>query len=408
MRTTYLWIALAALYSAASAGFYKHIGDDIFYIERSENVTWFAASNNCLNRGMVLVAIDSSEKHQQLETIKDDLHERSWTGGLRTTNDQFRWIFKGQSFNYTNWSKKQPDNDKNIEDCVEVLSHEMTWNDLNCNTLLGYICEEIPAVKEKDKEMQLLKETSGNELTQLKMELGERNNELLNLKLQSDNCTNELSNLKMESENCTTELSKSKLQSEKCSNEMSVKEYIKENVSNYLKDIKEEITRQGISFNEPLTQVLNLALNQSSGISLIDVKNEINRLETSMKEQYSKLSQPTTEINVKNDFGENLSTHLKDIKEEIHRQGISLNEPIAKILGIVLNRTCGISYRNDNSNPIETNEILTSEKNQSTDTVEITGVDPSKFNLVFDKLFRKTQEMKVYQSNANENFNFYF
>ncbi|XP_073822438.1 uncharacterized protein [Musca autumnalis] len=224
--TTFLWIALAAqLYATASAGSFKNDGGDIIYIEESEEYTWFEASQECLNRGMTLIALDSSAKQQKLKglTYAPEL----WIGGFRTSSSQFAWIFKGQSFDYTNWDENEPGNENNNEYCVELLSYhsEMTWNDAPCTLKLGYICEGITAQKESDIEMELLKDTSKTNV------LDNHNKDLLNFNLESK--------------------------------EIDIKKYIQENISTIAKDIKEEINRLEISINKKISQLFRATTEKS-------------------------------------------------------------------------------------------------------------------------------------------------
>ncbi|XP_073822436.1 collectin-11-like [Musca autumnalis] len=218
--TTYFWIALAAqLYATASAGSYKNDGADRIYIEESEEYTWFEASQECLNRGMTLIAVDSRAKQQKLSDIINDLQSRFWIGGFKKSSSQFVWIFKGQSFDFTNWDENEPNNKYNNEDCVELLSSDsgISWNDATCTLKLGYICEEITARKENDIEMELLKDTSENNV------LDNRNKDLLNFILKSK--------------------------------EIDIKKYIQENMATITKDIKEEINRLQISINKQISQL---------------------------------------------------------------------------------------------------------------------------------------------------------
>ncbi|XP_073822437.1 uncharacterized protein [Musca autumnalis] len=222
--TTYFWIALAAqLYATASAGSFKNDGGTRIYIEDFEEYTWLEAAQECLNRGMTLIAVDSSAKQQRLIDIINDLQSRLWIGGFRKSSSQFAWIFKGQSFDYTNWDENEPNNKYNNEYCVELLSSdsEMPWNDAPCTLKLGYICEG----KENDIEMEVLKDTSENSV------LDNRNKDLLNINLESK--------------------------------EIDIKKYIQENMSTFAKDIKEELTRLEISINKQISQ-LSRATNEKS------------------------------------------------------------------------------------------------------------------------------------------------
>ncbi|XP_073827073.1 uncharacterized protein [Musca autumnalis] len=390
LRITILWIALATqLFSAASAGHIGTVGDHKFYVETSESYTWLEASKECLEKGMVLLSIESSEKQELLDDIADDLPSISWIGGMKI-NSQFEWIFKGQSFDYTNWDADEYEDED--EYCVELRMRESryrgTWNYRNCNEYNGYICEEIPAVKEKDNEMQeelsnlkLESDNCSEGLSNLRRELVNRSNELSNLTLKLDNRSKEVSNLKLESDNQSKKLSNLRQKLEKCSaTETNMK--IIENMSTFEKSIK----------------------------------NEINRLEISMNQQFSQLPQSTSEMSLKQYIKENVSKYLKDIKEEINRQEKSLNVPIKQILDIALNLTYCRSTQSDNTNPIKTNKIHDSTETseiaaKSSDTAnanEFTKVSEKAnkmSNFLFDKLFQG-ENMNVTYTNKNFYFQF--
>ena len=44
------------------------------------------------------------------------------------------------NFTFTNWHPNEPNNFKNIEDCV-VATWDGRWNDDSCDRLFGFICK---------------------------------------------------------------------------------------------------------------------------------------------------------------------------------------------------------------------------------------------------------------------------
>lgn len=46
----------------------------------------------------------------------------------------------GTDLDYQNWSPGQPDDHKGIEECGEIWTSSMEWNDLACDSRKGYIC----------------------------------------------------------------------------------------------------------------------------------------------------------------------------------------------------------------------------------------------------------------------------
>ncbi|XP_073822447.1 uncharacterized protein isoform X2 [Musca autumnalis] len=159
IRTTILWATLAGFFCAvASSGFVKTQDGDTFYIETSAKFTWYEALSDCVRLKMTLVAIYSPEKSQKLANLGYVDSVRVWIGGHDLTNGrQFQWISNSHIFDYTNWNKGEPNNRN--EHCVEMFYPSMLWNDAPCDHRRGFICEEIPAVTEKDREIKLLKES---------------------------------------------------------------------------------------------------------------------------------------------------------------------------------------------------------------------------------------------------------
>lgn len=123
---------------------------------------------------MALVAVDSEGKRQRLANLisPEDGASHLWTGGHDNTNSRkFEWISNSQLFDYTNWFKGEP-NDKK-ERCVEMIYPNLNWNDVPCDAQRGYVCEEIPAVAEKRREIKLLKEVYENRMGRSTIEVEE-------------------------------------------------------------------------------------------------------------------------------------------------------------------------------------------------------------------------------------------
>ena len=71
-----------------------------------------------------------------------------WIGALDTSQEgNFTWDNGGRpvSPGYTNWGPNEPNN-QNEEDCVHYAGNSFLWNDNNCGSLFGGICEGQPAI----------------------------------------------------------------------------------------------------------------------------------------------------------------------------------------------------------------------------------------------------------------------
>ncbi|XP_053374784.1 C-type lectin domain family 4 member G-like [Mercenaria mercenaria] len=119
-------------------------GQSCYYFSTSE-LSWSDALNDCKSKGVYLAehkhrgeAKDLAELAQSIST-KIDMY---WVGASDISSEG-SWIWKEShaSVNYSYWTSGNPDNYRN-EDCMSTyVNHQGHWNDLNCNTKIGYICQ---------------------------------------------------------------------------------------------------------------------------------------------------------------------------------------------------------------------------------------------------------------------------
>ena len=57
------------------------------------------------------------------------------------TLDRFKSASNGKEVSYTNWSKNQPDNARNNENCIELRQRDGKWNDVRCTKTRRFVCE---------------------------------------------------------------------------------------------------------------------------------------------------------------------------------------------------------------------------------------------------------------------------
>ncbi|XP_075158006.1 lectin subunit alpha-like [Haematobia irritans] len=108
-----------------------------------------AAARECTRRGLQLVEIKSQEKNAAFDALLRSLFKKSpdlWIGGRDNGSSDkqrpFHWIMSEKPFAFTSWGPGQPDNYRNVEHCVHIYSAtDFLWNDANCSSKLGYICE---------------------------------------------------------------------------------------------------------------------------------------------------------------------------------------------------------------------------------------------------------------------------
>jgi hypothetical protein len=130
-------------------------------------MSWADAKRYCEERGGYLATITSAGEQAFIENLLAREGSKSvyWLGGYRSNDGRFQWL-TGERFEYSNWMPGQPDNDRNMEDKLEMTriaapytsnSRPGHWNDAPTNnnsmrkdsydyysTDLGFICEFDP------------------------------------------------------------------------------------------------------------------------------------------------------------------------------------------------------------------------------------------------------------------------
>ncbi|XP_005176182.2 lectin subunit alpha-like [Musca domestica] len=137
-------------------------GNQTVFIEREYKYNWFQARNECLQKNMTLIAIDSSEKSALLTSLLKRVFEKPhnlWIGGDDLgQQDVFVWSSTGKRFEFTNWSKGNPSHNHGLEHCVNLWEHsDFEWNDAPCSESKGFICEENLHLLAAKQELQHMK-----------------------------------------------------------------------------------------------------------------------------------------------------------------------------------------------------------------------------------------------------------
>lgn len=100
--------------------------------------TWLKAKSACENKGSKLAVVNSKAK---LQALAQEVRRSSWIGLQRNKDNISVWLWvDGSRANYTYWNTDEPNN-LDIEHCVHMYSYTGKWNNLNCDSLLHYVCE---------------------------------------------------------------------------------------------------------------------------------------------------------------------------------------------------------------------------------------------------------------------------
>ncbi|XP_056615804.1 ladderlectin-like [Triplophysa dalaica] len=108
-----------------------------------QTVNWVRAEKNCQSLDANLVSVRSKAQNEFLLSLVT-VNTRVWIGGHDGEMEQ-QWLWTdGSPFDYTNWCKTEPNNEKGTEHCLDInWSDNHCWNDVPCTMPMGYICAQI-------------------------------------------------------------------------------------------------------------------------------------------------------------------------------------------------------------------------------------------------------------------------
>lgn len=95
---------------------------------------------------MTLVTIDSKDKSDEITDLLRKTFTNinpAWTGGVAIGDDRhFVWVSDAANAQFTNWSPGEPSFSDNNEYCLLTgWKSNLQWNDANCHSKFGIICE---------------------------------------------------------------------------------------------------------------------------------------------------------------------------------------------------------------------------------------------------------------------------
>jgi C-type mannose receptor len=115
------------------------------YMICTTKVTWQDAMADCGLQGMKLVRIDDAQENSWLFTVYSPLSTGYAWMGANDIDAEGMWVWPdGTPVVYENWMAGEPNDSGTSEDCGEVKINlgELVWNDVPCDRVLNYICEE--------------------------------------------------------------------------------------------------------------------------------------------------------------------------------------------------------------------------------------------------------------------------
>ncbi|XP_062583487.1 perlucin-like [Saccostrea cucullata] len=141
-----LIISLAGLVlSCCPDGWIK--GKNSCYFISPRTVVWSEASSICQAFHGELAVINDAEENaligKIITNIRGALTTNLWIDGSdRMIEGEWYWASTMERFDYKNWAINEPNDQKELEDCLEIYPTGFTWNDNRCNILNHFICEK--------------------------------------------------------------------------------------------------------------------------------------------------------------------------------------------------------------------------------------------------------------------------
>ncbi|KAH8333700.1 hypothetical protein KR059_002584, partial [Drosophila kikkawai] len=127
---------------------FKKIGNGYYYIQGAKKVNWFAAAQECAERGAELVDFKTLDEFNILNHYLNDsyTHIMFWTSGTNLADPKSYVWANGKPIDLDIWYPGEPNNLNGTENCAE-LGHDdfpakaFGLNDINCLSERLYICK---------------------------------------------------------------------------------------------------------------------------------------------------------------------------------------------------------------------------------------------------------------------------
>ncbi|XP_061196406.1 perlucin-like [Saccostrea echinata] len=122
-------------------------GKNSCYFISPRTVSWAEASSICQSFHSELAVINDAEENvligKIITNIRGALATNLWIDGSdRMIEGEWYWASTMERFGYKNWAINEPNDQKELEDCLEMYVIGFYWNDNKCDILNHFICEK--------------------------------------------------------------------------------------------------------------------------------------------------------------------------------------------------------------------------------------------------------------------------
>ncbi|KAM7377076.1 hypothetical protein PAMA_013723 [Pampus argenteus] len=107
----------------------------------NQSMTWYEAQSYCRLKYTDLATVNNMDDNNRLLNTLDSHVTHSWIGLQDNGTNRWMWSDGSGTARFTKWGTGEPNNRGNNEGCGEVITTD-TWNDLNCEATLSFVCYE--------------------------------------------------------------------------------------------------------------------------------------------------------------------------------------------------------------------------------------------------------------------------
>ncbi|KAF7273840.1 hypothetical protein GWI33_013471 [Rhynchophorus ferrugineus] len=128
------------------------------YVASNDRMGFHNAFITCRQYGFEPAEIHTVEEHIMVEKLlkheKAGLEHGFWIFATNLDDKKsYYWLNSGRRLFYSNFSKGQPDNFKDNENCVQVFHispGHFAWNDLPCTSQIRFLCQHYQEEKNQE------------------------------------------------------------------------------------------------------------------------------------------------------------------------------------------------------------------------------------------------------------------